>query len=365
MAKKKAAVDPDVQSAEDELLGILQSLDNYGVQLVESDWRKMTESENDSAIAWAAARRIGKNPQLPLCLIPFASAELRAEQNRYLASQEEGRKVLAPCTFCKPSFDKSEEGDEIIRVKVKVPDAHMTGSTAHELLGKTRVRAEFSRRPMAEWNQMELTDDGPRRIISCETDIPSFGWSDGNWQFAFLISADSFSLEDAIESWKKQGSIRLQVIGEAVESDGSDVESARPAAKPKAKKEAKPKGPALPGVESASERYSVAFTADYRVGIKVTQQSDGKFACQWEGVGPAGGCEQSEPSIRVSENESAIASIGNAVDFWGTYSDEQSKDVVADLKRWLSALEAGKSPRLIEAESESDKLPTILDAKQS
>ena len=322
----------------------------------------MTEAENNSAIAWVAARRIGNKSGLPLCLMPFASAELKAEQDAYQKQQEEGRKVLAPCVFCKPSFDKSEEGDETVKIKVKVPDSNMTGSTAREMLGKTRVRVEFSRRPPGEWGQSEIVDDGPRQIISCETEIPSFGWSDGNWQFAFLISADRFSLEDAIEIWKKQGSIRLQVLGAAVE-DAPDVRpsgSSEPA-KPKRGRPAKqksdePASPKLPGTsaQDLSDTFDVITLDKYRLEILVVGQPDGRHSCKWQGDGPVGGCEQGEPSIRSSQQEAVKASIGNAVDHWSTYSDDESKQVVAALKHWLAELEAGKSAQLIEAESVQD-----------
>jgi len=362
VAKKKAATtDADVQAAEEQLAGILKQLDNFGVQLVEEQWRKMSEGENNAAIAWAAARRIGTRSPLPLCLIPFASAELRAEQNAYLAQQEEGRKVLANCVFCKPSFDKSEEGDETVKIKVKVPDSNMTGSTAREMLGKTRVRVEFSRRPMGEWNQSEIVDDGPRQIITCETEVPSFGWSDGNWQFAFLISAERFSLEDAIEIWKKQGSIRLQLLGAAVE-DVPDVGRSN-APETAKKKPGRPKkeataatGPTIPGTtpQELDESYNVALTGKYRLEISIVGQQDGRYSCKWQGDGPVGGCEQGEPSVRASQQEAVKASIGNAVDYWSTYSDDESKQVVAGLKHWLAELEAGKSAQLIEAESIQD-----------
>jgi len=322
----------------------------------------MTEAENNSAIAWVAARRIGNKSGLPLCLMPFASAELKAEQDAYQKQQEEGRKVLAPCVFCKPSFDKSEEGDETVKIKVKVPDSNMTGSTAREMLGKTRVRVEFSRRPPGEWGQSEIVDDGPRQIISCETEIPSFGWSDGNWQFAFLISADRFSLEDAIEIWKKQGSIRLQVLGAAVE-DAPDVrpsgssEPAKPKrGRPTKQKSDEPASPTIPGTSpnDLAETFNVVLTKKYRVEIVVAGQPDGRHSCKWQGDGPVGGCEQGEPSIRASQQEAVKSSIGNAVDYWSTYSDDESKEVVAALKHWLAELEAGKSAQLIEAESVQD-----------
>lgn len=357
---KPETTDADVQAAEETLKGILQQLDTAGVLLVEENWRAMTESENRSATEWAAARRIGKKSPLPLCLMPFASDELKAEQDQYLASQEEGRKVLAPCVFCKPSFDKSEEGDETVKLKFKVSDSNMSGSTAREMLGKTRVLAEFSRRPIGEWGQTEIIADGPRRIVVCETEVASFSWSDGNWQFAFLISADKFSLEDAIECWKEQGSIRLQVIGAAVEEPGDrrQTEPDAPAPKkPKKTKEPKPKQPKpgaeIPGTtaDDLAENYSVGLTDRYRLDVKVSQQSDGKFCCQWDGFGPAGDCEQGEPSVRSSEKEAVSSSIGNAVDYWGVYPEDEAKEIVVSLKHWLCELEAKKTPKQIEFES--------------
>lgn len=356
-AKKPTRPLKETEPANDleaNLVDLLKALDNLGVSMVESQWREMTEAENNSVVEWASRRRIGTRSPLPLCLRGYASADLLAEQDQYLAAQEEGRKVLCPCVFCKPSFDKSEEGDETVRMKIKVPDSNLSGSTARELFGKTRVRVEFSRRPIAEWEQMELTD-GPRRIVCCETEIPSFGWSDGNWSFPFLIDADVFSLEDAIDAWKKQGSVRLCVIGQALEGDDSG-ESAAPKRKPgRPKKEPaapKPDGPTLPGMTDGdlTESHSVSLTKNYRLNIGIAGLPEGKFSCFWDGIGPAGACDQGEPSIRTSINEAAKASIGHAIDRWSSNPDDESKLVVANLRDWLGALESGKSPKLIESE---------------
>jgi hypothetical protein len=196
-------------------------------------------------------------------------------------------------------------------------------------------------------------------MVTCETEVPSFGWSDGNWNFGFLIDADRFTLEEAIEYWKKQGAIRLTPLGAALEGESAAPKTSTNGDEPKKRGRPKkteaaaaPKTPALPGVkeEDLTESYSVAMTDKFQVEIWTDQQADGKFRCKWEGTSPAGACAQGEPSVRVSEIESAKGSIGNAVDYWREYSDDQSKWIVDRLKLWLRELESGKTPKLIEAE---------------
>lgn len=324
----------------------------------------MSEGENNSVIKWVADMRVGVKKALPLCLVRFATAELTAEQDQYLAAQREGRRVMAPCVFCKPSFDKSEEGDETIKVKLKIPDAYsggagLSGMTARELLGKTRVRIDFSRRAVGEWGQGEIIADGPNRIVSCETEVASFSWSDSNWQFSFLISADRFSLDDAIEIWKKQGSVRLELLGQAIEgdSDSDAEESEAEPVEPKKGRKKKTEAAAtptksLPGVgpDDLIDRHNVALTTKFKIDIAIRSLPDGRFSCEWTGDGPVGACEQNEPSIRAAAKEAVSSSLGNAVDFWDNYDGDEETEVVKRLRFWIRELEAGKTPAMIESE---------------
>lgn len=371
MAKKQKAIDPaplkeaqPENDAQEILVGLLKSADDYGVSMVEADWRKLSQSEENLAIAWITAKRRGVDSMLPTFLVPFATAELKRQHEAQLERIKEQRMKPYPCTFSKPGVDKTEEGQKIVCLKFKVPDSHMTGSQARELFGKTRVRIHFSRRPIDEWGpseewEREVGSAGPRRIIETETEVPSFGWADDKWTFGFRITEEEFSHDEAVEFWKNQGSFRIEVLGEAIKED-----SPRPKAKepkePKARKppkaETKPANEtkALPGTSDAelSDKHSVALTDQFRIDIEILGIGEGKVSCRWTGEGPTGPCEEPEASVRSSPIQAAIASIGKAVDHWRDYSDEESQVVLARLRHWLKELEAGKSPSLIESEAE-------------
>lgn len=235
----------------------------------------------------------------------------------------------------------------------------MRAETARELFAKTHVRIEFSRRAIGEWGQGELPGvKGAARIITCETDVPSFGWAAGNWSCSFTISADIFSLEDAIDVWKKQGTIRVQVIGSAVEggndSGGDDFEDDDDDEDDDDSESGVLK---LPGTTPSelSETFNIAMTDNYRVDLEVKGIKSGKFSATWAGDGPPGGLTQPEASIRASIKDAAEASIGHAIDLWRAYDDEESKDILVDLKFWLAEVAKGKTLAAIDSEIEAEK----------
>lgn len=369
MAKKKgsAATEPlketqPANEAEAELMGILRSLDDYGVSIVEEQWRNvLSDSERNLGIAWVAARRRGMTDTIvPAFLLPYSTAELKSQHDSYMEHQAALRNVVYPCFFGSPTSSKTEEGDMIVVMKIKVPDSHLTGSKALELFGKTRARVEFSRRPVGEWGQGEIVDEdtGPRRIVSCVTEIPSFGWADGKFTFSFRIEGSSFHYDEAFDFWKNQGSVRVEVLGEAVEEGAAEpvttTEPKKKRGRPKKDEagQAPKETPALPGATEAdlADSYNVAFTPNFTVSIAITQVDSERFSSVWTGTGPTGDCGEPEPSIRASVNQAAISSIGKAVDHWRAYTDPESEQVLGSLRHWLKELEAGKTPKLIEAE---------------
>lgn len=374
MAKRKATKDPaapaeplketqPANEAEAELVGILRAMDDFGVSIVEEQWRNLfSDSERNMGIAWVAARRRGVESVVPGFLLKFATPELQQQQEAYLQQQREIRNVVYPCLFGSPTSSKTEEGDMIVVMKIKVPDSHLTGSKALELFGKTRARIEFSRRPVGEWGQGEM-EEGPRRIVCCVTEIPSFGWADGKFTFSFRIEGSAFHYDEAFDFWKNQGSVRVEVLGDAVEEGEEAATTAAAPKKPGRPKKPKPEAngqapatPQIPGTTEAdlADSYSVAFTEKYNVSIAITRIDAEKFSCVWAGTGPAGGTSEPEPSVRASVNQAAIGSIGKAVDYWRSYTDPESEQVLASLRHWLKELEAGKTPKLIEAEDTAD-----------
>jgi hypothetical protein len=368
MAKKKAGAlveaEPENQEQAD-LRDLLKSFDNAGVQLVEEQWRRFSESEQNIAQTWLKSRLAGNPSVLPLFLGEFASIELARELDAHLAQQREHRRVLAPCVFAKPGFGQAADGLSTVVVKVKIPDKNLGDRSAISLWGKTRCNIEFSRRACHEWQRPEkknaeweaMVAEGPMRIVECEADIMAFGWRDENWTVSFLVPEDVISLDEARTDWNKQGSIRFEVIGKAKRGstasdddggDDEDLDDVPP--EPKAKPTAKAATPALPGVEPVEATFSVAVSAAFMVELRVIQQSDGRWKARWLGEGPTGVVESAEPSIRASEIEAAAATLGRAHDTWAAWDDAESKEILAGIKFWLAGLSAGRTPAAIEAE---------------
>jgi len=357
--------EPENQEQAD-LRDLLKSFDDSGVQLVEEQWRRFSDSEQNIAQTWLKSKQAGKPSVLPLFLGEFASIELARELDAHLAKQREHRRVLAPCVFAKPGFGQAADGLSTVVVKVKVPDRNLGDRSARDLWGKTRCRIEFSRRSCAEWDRPavksaeweRLVAEGPLRIVECEADIMAFGWRDENWTVSFLVPEDVITLDEARSDWNKQGSIRFEVIGKAKKGssatggdDGDDEDSEEDEAPaPKRKPTvAKAATKALPGVQE-EEQFSVAFAEDYLIDLFIIQRPDGNWDARWAGVGPVGACASSEPSTRASEIEAASATLGRAHDAWATWEDDQAKAILGGIKHWISALSTGRTPAAIEAD---------------
>lgn len=369
MAKAKAAKTKDeappaaplkeqlAANEHDELLReLLKRFDNEGVSLDEVQWRSFTDQEQRMARVWVEARESTGKTVIPTHLEAYATPQLVSELQQQVAQAAERRIVLMPCIFKNPGYAKLEDGSLVIKIKLRVPDTHLGDRTAHDVFGKKHVRAEISRRPIGEWGQKEILEDGDRRTIAFECDVSSYKWSDDHYLFDLQCSEDCFTndgrpgIQEAIEWGGKQGSVRLTILGD-IKGGEAPVEAPATAAEKKAAKANKPhpKAQKLPGVET-DEPYQVSFTPNYKVDIRLFPAPENKFGCEWTGTGPAGSCMEAEPSIRVSAKEAIVASLGRASEFWSTYSGDEERDILADIKHWLSELEKGKLPKLIEAE---------------
>lgn len=379
MAKKAAKATeplqeiPPANEAEEALQTLLRKFDDLGVSMDETQWRKLTDNEQSMARVWVEARGQHGAAVIPIFLEKFAIPELVAELNATVAKAAERRILLMPCIFKNPGYEKLEDGSLVIVIKLRSPDSNLTERSARDFLGDKHVRVEVCRRPFGEWGQQEIIEDGDRRTISFECDITTYAWSDDHYKFNVRCSEDIFAnggnksgLDEAINWAGKQGSIRLTVLGDIKGGEPPiSGEAKRGPGRPK-KGEAKPgeaqtpkaakpiKGAQkLPGTDT-DEKFNVALTANFKVDIRVFGAPESKIGCEWTGTGPAGSCAESEPSIRVSAKEAIVSSIGKAIDFWTSYSGDEERDVIADLRHWVGELEKGKSPKQIEAEMDDE-----------
>ncbi len=363
MAKKRT--DAETQPAnehEAELIGILKQLDNEGVSLVEADWRSMSESENASAIKWAADRRVGTKTMLPLCLRKFASEPLLVEQEQYRFVQAEARQTILPVQFLKPAISKkAEDGTRRIKMVASVPLTNARGADCDRLFRYTRCKVEFSARDKNQWTStLPGLEDALAQIVECEADFSGYNASRHATRITWLIEEGEFTKDDAYDLEDQMGSIRIEVLGEAKKGvlDGEEshetvaplVEQKKPRGRPK-KEEAK-----LPGIEDEPNgvSHSVAMTDRYQVDILIKKLAADKFSCCWDGVGPDGAITEPDPGTRTSPIQAAIASIGKAVDYWTEFDeDSEAQAITARLRHWLSELEKGKTPTQIESELEN------------
>jgi hypothetical protein len=322
--------------------------------------KKKSVSGRQSAAKPAATKKKTakkKAAEKPAANVPETESREPAHQPRDFAP--DGRKLRIPVTkFCKPGYEISEEGAESVQIKIKVPDggsggAGCSGDSALEFFGRKRLRIRFSRRGVGEWGQGQIVEDGPGQIFDCETEVTSFGWTNGDFHFSFWT--DQISFESAKSMYRKAGSLEVEVLGEPVSGDETEDHSASNGApkrcRPK-KAAVASKGPTLPGMtpDELSESHSVALTDKFRVDVKIIGLPEGKFSCQWTGDGPAGECGEAEPSVRSSSVQAVISSIGRAVDHWLTYPGAEERKIVEQLRHWLHELEAGKTPNVIESE---------------
>jgi len=346
---------------DDLLQQLLRRFDDQGVSLDEVQWRKFTDPEQRMARVWVEARENTGVTVIPSFLEEFSTPQLKSELQASLKQAQDRRVVLMPCIFKNPGYAILEGGGLVIKLKLRLPDGYLGDRSAKEVFGKKHVHAEICRRPFGEWGQQQIVEDGDRRTIAFDCDISSYGWSDDHYLITIQCAEDNFSfdgrsgIDEAIGWAGKQGSVRLTILGD-IKGGEDPIEAPQTPAQKKAAKANKPikNSQTLPGVET-DETYQVSTTPNFMVQIRLFPAPENKFGCEWTGTGPSGTVGEAEPSIRVSAKEAVVASIGRASEFWSTYSGDEERDILADIKHWLSELEKGKMPKMVEAEMSADK----------
>lgn len=334
-----------------ELVDLLRGFDDIGVSIVEEQWRTLTPQSCNQAISWLKSRQAGQMVPLPLFLEKFATKELVDESKAYQQEQEKLRKVLFPCEFGKPSVQKpTSDGEERIKMTVVIPINAMQGSTAEACFGYKKLKVEFSRRPMSEWGQKHIMEDGLRRTIVTEADVSGFSRTRHNRKFGFLVDQNDLSISDAFEEfWGNSGSCRVEVLGEIKGKE--EDEPVKPVARPP-----------LPGqktlpmeqatkAEDGEQEYTLASMNDFEVSATLFKNKDGWF-CDIGGVTPDGDefvnydLGRKKLAARVSAREAMSARVGQIIDYWEKKfgKNKDCVPVISWLKGWLSHLTANKEP---------------------
>lgn len=219
--------DEAVSERYESLAELMTAFDNFGVSIDETQYRALSEEQQNIANKWANDQRIGTKRPVPEFLRRYATDAVKAFADGYHEQAEEQRKVLMRCRFGKPSPTKPEgdDGEPKIKMTVLVPLSELRSVTAESLFGATRCEVEFSLKPVSEW-QKELP--GAESTISCVAEIRGYSRKMRDWQFAFLVSQEMLEVNDAFDRfWKSQGSCRIKPIG-YIKDDEKDEDDDTP-----------------------------------------------------------------------------------------------------------------------------------------
>lgn len=206
--------DPEVEESREELAGLMTAFDNVGVQIVEEQWRTLSDDQQTVACQWANNMRIGNEKAVPEFLLPFASDSLKAKSLASITEQRELQVSLMPCEFKKPARSKLDENGEYkVTVNIKVDRENLSLGRAGELLVDARDKVEFGAISVAQWDQtLPGIDNG---VTTCEVDILKMGVTKSSYLFGFRVSENVISIEDAMSLWdNEKGSIRITRIGD-------------------------------------------------------------------------------------------------------------------------------------------------------
>ena len=363
------AIEPLAESApandaEADLVGLLRSLDDHGVSLVEADWRKLTEAEQAIAARWVNGRRTGVLSPVPAFLLRFSTDALKAEFAPYAEAQLALRRTLMPVEFGKPSFNKNDEGAEQVKLSLRIPTEALSDASAGRLFRWTRCRVEVSRRAVNEWDQMDLPEmsDGDRRIIDVEAEFSGYSASRHNTAVSFWLDANLIGPVEALDWWKSTGSMRVEVIGEPKSKGEEQPESEPEEATDHGETQKAANERTLldrdPETSDRIEPIWIAETEDLYLAIRTNRTAAGKWLTTFEQVTPHG-LEVDDPDVaieaRVSESEAVQARLGFLISKWdgmtipGAEWVGQHAAMLADMRDWLNALSAGKSVDEVEA----------------
>lgn len=368
MAKKKAATTakkptkaptekPPANEHEAALVAMLKDLDNLGVQMVESDWRQLSDGDQRSVEAWIANRKSGQESLVPLCIRDKATADLRGEIETYQDRQQAARRVTLPCTFLKPAISaKDDDGNRRIKVSANIPFAYLRGGECDRLFRFKECRIEFSPRSFDQWDGLPGVEEALPPATTVVADLSGYHASRHFTKIGFLIDeSDVFSKDDAFDLEGCSGSIRIEVLGGAKEKK-SDEDDSEPEADDR---------PTLPGVEDHEEDLSgeaaYAIAVDYENDLKVMavtrKETDGWYV-DIDADTPDGWEAENDDITTMLPRDTPLKALetrlGQIVDHWQQWKDSPGADsIIRQLRQWLVELSKGTSPAEIQGMVES------------
>lgn len=206
--------DPAVKAAEAELRALLLDLDNIGVVMAEEQFRQFNEDDRKAVRRWVDSRKKGLATQPISILVPYIkNKKLLDGYAEYQGDQLEGRRMVFPALFGKPSPTKPEgEPEQQIRMTIKVPVLAVTPIEANLMWGWKSVRIEFGKRSKNSWEQKEFAECP--QTTACKADIAGYKRTRTHWIVSFLVDHALLSSVEANRLWGQDGSCRMEPIGE-------------------------------------------------------------------------------------------------------------------------------------------------------
>jgi hypothetical protein len=364
-----AAIPPQNEH-EASLRDLLTQLDNLGVLIEETQWRRLNLSEESekSVRTWAKWRtedQSNRSP-LPLFLQPFASEALKAEWTAYAEGQERARQEKFRVTFDKPSVVAPGEDDEgKIKVVAKASAEDLPGGMADRLFRYKRCKIHFSTRTIEQWDQAELFDSNP--IYATISDVSGYKASRHETSFSFLVDQETLGVQAAFkELWGFTGTVQVEVLGVA---DGAKKKPSENSgtSKPLAGQKS------LPGTDDEDDeeedleeedpdpvQYLVAHDGDLKVSMEVYKESDGWYVDVDADTPEGWEAENDDIATTMQPRDTPIKAletrVGQIIDHWQQWKDNPSADqVIRQLRMWVVELSNGTDPAAIQAAVEAER----------
>ena len=228
-----AVGDEDVKRQRDETSMLLKILDNIGVSMVEEQLAKLDEAQQSITRKWA--HRVLNREDESKCVVPeflqqYATERLNRISAEYLRKQDEQRKIIVRCRFNKPSaiLPSGDDGEDAIKMSLVIPDSDMNrASLPEDFFHGKRLRIEFSRRAVNQWDQQLPGLDTQPAIITCESDVKGFARGMTSYKFGFKIATSLIDDNTANRVYAKQdGSVRLTLLGDIEAGEQEEISTA-------------------------------------------------------------------------------------------------------------------------------------------
>jgi hypothetical protein len=291
-AESPGTDDYDVAAAEARDKAVLDVLQQHDVVITRQQYLLLTDPQMRAVNTWVDAINAadGKSvPGMPVCLMPFLTAEARAK----LHPPKEPH--LPPRKFSGCEFGNVSIGDQTASIPVKVDSVRFHPDEAERILVGRRVNATIALEEHSERDQRRLPEMEPPRIETV-CDIKSYRRTVNDWNFKLTFALKEVDAGILSQFAHRTGRCELEVLGDA-DSDDDDGQGSRPRGRPRKT------DPPHPDVEDGKNKpHGLPFleeAAKAQADKDAEQQSSDEFAAGLEPT-PGGPLEASLQMAAIS-----------------------------------------------------------------